>query len=161
MVPNKIDSKVGDTTPCRSTRIMEKLQGSPAIRNVLASRIKRIEEEKAQSSMHGSGLDKPPTTGPDHPEELPALAMPMKAKGVLDLNSAKDTKEMKPEPAQVTRALGTGKRTQTLIEEHMKAVAASKALAKAIIAEERFVMAQNTSKTNPKKNVWDSWCGLQ
>ena len=151
MVPNKTDSKMGATTPRRSTRIMEKLQGSPAIRNALASRIKRIEEEKAQSSMHGSGLDKPPTTGPDHPEELPALAMPMKAKGVLDLKSAKDTKKMKPEPAQVTRALGTGKRMQTLIEEHMKAVAASKALAEAILAEERFVMAQNTSKTNPKK----------
>ena len=74
MVPNKTDSKMGATTPHRSTRIMEKLQGSPAIRNALASRIKRIEEEKAQSSMHGSGLDKPPTTGPDHPEELPALA---------------------------------------------------------------------------------------
>ena len=106
MIPNKIDSKMGATTPRRSTRIMEKLQGSPAIRNALASRIKRIEEEKAQSSMHGSGLDKPSTTGPDHPEELPALAMPMKAKDVLDLKSAKDTKKMKPEPAQVTRALG-------------------------------------------------------
>ena len=58
---------------------------------------------------------------------------------------------MKPEPAQLTRALGTGKRMQTLIEEHMKAVAASKALAEAILAEERFVMAQNTSKTNPEK----------
>ena len=68
MVPNKIDSKMGATTPCRSTRIMEKLQGSPAIRNALASRIKIIEEEKAQSSMHGSGLDKPTTIGPDHPD---------------------------------------------------------------------------------------------
>jgi hypothetical protein len=151
MVAKKIDSKTKDTTPCRSTRIMKKQQGSPAVHNALASRIKRIEEEKAQSSMHGSGLDKPTATGPDHPEELPALAMPMKAKGVLDLKSGKDTKQIKPEPAQLTRALGTGKRMQTLIEEHMKAVAASKALAKAILAEERFVMAQKPSKTNPKK----------
>ena len=126
IVPKKFNSKIGDTTPHRSMRIMEKLQGSPAIRNALASRIKRIKEEKAQSSMHGSGLDKPTTTGPDHPEELPALAMPMKANGVLNLKSEKVTKKMKPEPAQVTRALAAGKRIQTLIKEHMKAVAASK-----------------------------------
>ena len=139
MIPKKIDSKIGDTAPRRSTRIMEKLQGYPIIRNALASRIERIEEENAQSSMHGNGLNKPTTTRPDYPDGLLALAMPIKAKGALDLKPERDTKNIDPEPAQLTRALETGKRTQTLVEEPMKAVAASKALSEDILAEERFV----------------------